>query len=130
MSPVSDPLTRRSCTMPRRMFVAIALLAALALTAPAVAEDKENGTIKLFNGQDLSGWRIFLDPAKDAKPESVWSVKDGIIVCKGEPNGYLITEKEYSNYVLKVQWRWTPEGDNNKRNSGVFVHVSGKDKIW
>jgi len=116
--------------MLRSKVVWIALIAALVVAVPTGAEDKDGATIKLFNGKDLSGWKIFLDPKKDAKPESVWFVKDGILVCKGQPYGYLITDKDFSNYVLKVQWRWAPEGDNNKRNSGVFVHVSGPDKIW
>ena len=107
----------------------LVMLAALVLAAPAAAEDK-GGTIKLFNGKDLSGWKMFVDPRSKVKPESVWSVKDGIIICKGQPLGYLLTEKEYGNYILKVQWRWTQDGDNDKRNSGVFLHVSGKDKIW
>src|SRR5262249_36980800 len=41
----------------------------------------------------------------------------------------LITEKEHENYVLKVEWRWG-EKDHFGRNSGVFVHVNGPDKIW
>ena len=116
--------------MPRGLVVLAALFAAIVLSAPACAEDKDNGAIKLFNGKDLSGWKIFVTPKSNIKPESVWSVKDGVIICKGKPLGYLITEKEYSNYKLKVQWRWAPEGNNNDRNSGVFVHVSGEDKIW
>src|SRR5262249_51022528 len=64
--------------------------------------------------------------AKDVKPEDVWSVKDGVIHCKGRPFGYLLTEKEYGDYVLTVEWRWPARPGN----SGVFVHVSGPDKIW
>jgi hypothetical protein len=116
--------------MMRGMAILATLFAALVLAVSIVAEDKDRETIKLFNVKDLTGWRIFVEPNSKVKPESVWSVKDGVIICKGKPLGYLITEKEYSNYILKVQWRWTPEGDNNKRNSGVFVHVSGEDKIW
>jgi hypothetical protein len=116
--------------MMRGMAILATLIASHVLAAPSVAEDKDRGTIKLFNGKDLTGWKIFVEPKSKVKPESVWSVKDGVIICKGKPLGYLITEKEYGNYILKVQWRWTPEGDNDKRNSGVFVHVSGEDKIW
>ena len=105
-------------------------LAFLTLVAAGAAEDKEGSPIKLFNAKDLSGWKIFLDPKSKADPESVFFVKDGILICKGVPYGYLITDKEYGDYVLKLQWRWAPEGDNEKRNSGVFVHVSGPDKIW
>src|SRR5262249_21953408 len=106
------------------------LLVSLAASLPAGAEDKQGGAVKLFNGKDLSGWKVFLDPKSKVDPDKVWSVKDGMLICKGQPFGYLITDKDHGNYVLKVQWRWTPEGDNNKRNSGVFVHVSGKDQIW
>lgn len=93
------------------------------------------GWIKLFNGKDLTGWTTFLDPKKkDADPKKIWTIKDGIIMCEGSINGYLLTEKEYSDYVLKLQWRWTDKPPHNPkskvRNSGVFVHVSGPDKIW
>jgi hypothetical protein len=118
--------------MLRTITAGIALCVVAVLAAPVLGEDKDQGTIKLFSGKDLSGWRIFLDPKAKPKvePESVFIAKDGALICKGKPNGYLITEKEYSNYVLKVQWRWAPEGNNKDRNSGVFVHVSGEDKIW
>ena len=68
--------------MLRIKLVGIAVFAFVALAATAVAEDKEGGTIKLFNGKDLSGWRIFLDPKAKTKvePESVFFVKDGDIV--------------------------------------------------
>src|SRR5207244_10333016 len=83
---------------------------------------KAGGVIKLFNGKDLSGWTIFLDPKKKADPKDVWSVKDGVIVCQGMPFGYILTDKEYDDYVLKVEWRWG-ENVHNKtgvRNSGVW----------
>ena len=116
--------------MSRRTPLLLAVLALVTLgpTFPGLAEEdkKEDGTA-LFNGKDLSGWKTYLDPrAKDVKPEDVWSVKDGVIRCTGKPFGYLLTEKEYGNYVLTVEWRW-PEKPGN---SGVFVHVSGPDKIW
>ena len=110
-----------------------ALLAAVILGAGGLGSRAgEEGWIKLFNGKDLTGWKPFLDPKKNATPADIWTIKDGIIFCEGSVNGYLLTEKEYENYIFKVQWRW---GDkihtkNKIRNSGVFVHVSGPDKIW
>src|SRR6185436_9054994 len=83
----------------------------------------------LFNGKDTTGWRMFLDPnAKGADAAKVWSVKEGVLICQGKPNGYIITEKEYENYVLRLQWRF-PVGSPGG-NSGVFVNVQGPDKIW
>ena len=96
---------------------------------PTTAGEK-GGTEKLFNGKDLSGWRVFLAPGKKADPAKIFSVKDGEIYCEGSVFGYLITEKDYGDYKLKVQWRWGKKGKAKLRNSGVFVHVSGPDMIW
>ena len=53
----------------------------------------------LFNGKDFEGWTFdVLDP--EVKPEAVWSVADGILVCKGRPPGVMRTVKEYSDYEL------------------------------
>jgi hypothetical protein len=87
----------------------------------------DEGFQPLFNGKDLTGWKQFM-PDKNVKPEDVWSVKDGVMICLGakKPNGYIITEKEYGNYVLKVQWRF-PAAPGN---SGVLLHVQQPDKVW
>jgi hypothetical protein len=109
------------------MLATVMLLIAL---APSPAAEKEDEWIKLFNGKDLSGWTVFLDPKKDADPSKVFKVQDGILICEGIPAGYLITDKEYENYILKVQWRWGEKVHGGGRNSGIFVHVVGPNKIW
>lgn len=112
----------------KRLLSAFAIVA-LGLGASSQAGD--DGWIKLFNGKDFTGWKKFLDPKKNADPEKIWTVKDGVIHCEGSVNGYLITDKEYENYVLKLQWRWGEKVHvKYGRNSGVFVHVTGPDKIW
>jgi len=84
--------------------------------------------LALFNGRDLSGWTYHLDKP-DVKMEDVWSVKDGVLRCTGQPVGYLLTKKnDYENYVLTLEWRWPDEGGNN----GVLVHVTepGALGVW
>jgi len=112
--------------------LSIVCLAVVGLAAPVRAGEKDGDWTKLFNGKDLKGWRIFLDPRKkDAVPENIFQVKEGIIVCEGSVFGYLITDKEYDNYVLTVKWRWGKRlPEKGTPNSGVFVHVNGPDKIW
>ncbi|WP_201750204.1 3-keto-disaccharide hydrolase [Tautonia marina] len=85
--------------------------------------------VALFNGNDLSGWTAVLAD-ENAKAEDVWSVHDGVLHCKGQPVGYIKTEKEYSNYELSLQWRF-PQGSQGG-NSGVLVHTSepGAIGIW
>jgi hypothetical protein len=79
---------------------------------------------QLFNGQDLSGWDFYLQD--DIDPATVWSVKDGVVHCKGKPLGYMQTTKDYSDYKLHLEWRWVDEPSN----SGVLLHTTGPDKLW
>jgi hypothetical protein len=91
------------------------LLAALALAAwatPGAALDKDNGTIKLFNGKDLTGWKRY-----DSK-QDVWKVEDGLLVCTGKGGGWLGTERAHANFVLRLEYRLTPGG-----NSGVYIRA-------
>lgn len=89
------------------------------------ATDKKVEPIQLFNGTDLSGWKLFL-PDKNADPAKVWTVSDGVVHCGGKPAGYMRTEKQYDNYRLKLQWRW-PDGGGN---SGVLLHIHEPDAVW
>ncbi|MCP5111414.1 MAG: DUF1080 domain-containing protein [bacterium] len=99
------------------MIIALACLCGTATAADGV---------DLFNGKDLSGWTHYLWN-REAKTQdtstpmsAVWSVKDGILICKGRPTGYIRTVKEYDSYKLVVEWRW-PKG-TVKGNNGVLVH--------
>ena len=65
----------------------------------------------LFNGKDLTGW-VNVNTAKDT-----WSVRDGMIICKGHPIGVMRSEKQYENYILHIEWMHMEAGGN----SGVFV---------
>jgi len=81
--------------------------------------DPSNQGIPLFNGRDLSGWEPFLVD-ENARMEDVWSVEDGILVCKGEPRGHLHTAEDYESFKLVVEWRWPEEPGN----SGVLMRIS------
>ena len=93
--------------------------------AAAMADD--DGWISLFNGQNLDGWTFHLD-APDAKASDVWSVVDGTLVCKGRPIGYLRTTDDFTNYVLKLEWKLDPA--LGAGNSGVLLRMVGEDKVW
>lgn len=76
--------------------------------------------IKLFNGKNLDGWTFSGDALKD-----VWSVKDGVMVNSGKPNGYIRTVNDYTSYILKLEFRHITKG-----NSGVLLRMVGDDKVW
>jgi hypothetical protein len=103
------------------------LLPAAIAACPGSKKEKKpkNETIRLFNGKNLDNWAFFLkDPAVD--PSKVFFVQDGVIHITGNPFGYMRTKDEYSDYVLKVEWRWPVEPSN----SGVFIHAQLPDTIW
>jgi len=110
--------------MGKTAWVLAAFFAACALPAWAgepeeAIEPKER--IELFNGKDLAGWKLIAG----AEPEKTFFVEDGVVKCTGRPAGYMRTEKAYKNYKFVMEWRFTKPG-----NSGVLVHMSGKDGVW
>ncbi|MFM7148986.1 MAG: DUF1080 domain-containing protein [Gemmataceae bacterium] len=87
---------------------------------------EEKGTL-LFNGKDTTGWRIFVPKKDESKAEGLFEVKEGgVLHCRGTPTAYIITEKDYEDYVLELEWRWPAKPGN----SGVLLHASGPDTIW
>ncbi|MFV1994269.1 MAG: DUF1080 domain-containing protein [Verrucomicrobiales bacterium] len=76
-------------------------------------DSEESGYISLFNGKNLEGW-INVNGEADT-----WQVRDGAMVCSGEPQGFIRTDKIYENYVLEVEWRHAAPGGN----SGIFIHA-------
>jgi hypothetical protein len=61
------------------------------------------GFATLFNGRDLAGWKV---PAGD---NGHWKVLDGVIDYDAESEApgdkHLWTEREYTDFVLHVEWR-------------------------
>ena len=72
--------------------------------------------VDLLAGDSLDGWNVFLVDSK-IKKEDVWSVKDGVLVCKGEPLGYLYTKQPFKNFKLTLQWRWAGQGAGQQRRA-------------
>jgi len=67
--------------------------------------DKMNseGFVSLFNGKDFTGWKGPIDQ---------YEIKEGSIVCKQGKGGHIYTEKEYANFVAKVEFKLPPAGNN------------------
>ncbi|MCJ7812758.1 DUF1080 domain-containing protein [bacterium] len=82
-------------------------------------------SIELWNGKDFTGWKFVLEN-DSVDVNEVWSIQDGIIHCKGIPNGYMRTVSDYADYVLYLQWRWADQ----ESNSGVFIHIQEPDQVW
>lgn len=88
-----------------RFAKALTALAGLALSVAAFGADNQapEGFTSLFNGKDLDGWKV---PQGD---NGHWKVIDGVIDydAKSEAPGdkSLYTTKEFSDFVLRIDWR-------------------------
>jgi hypothetical protein len=78
--------------------------------------------VELFNGQNLDGWQYVLaDPA--VSRDAVWSVHDGMIICRGEPLGVLYTTARFTSFRLVLEYRWAP--GSKPGNSGILTRING-----
>jgi hypothetical protein len=80
----------------------------LVMKQPVLAPEKK--AVKLFNGKDLTGWKI--------NGTEKWYVEKGELICESGPDkqyGYLTTNKFYKNFDLSLQFKQEANG-----NSGVF----------
>ena len=85
--------------------------------APDLAKVKFGEPIKLFNGQDLAGWKTF------GSKEVGWKVVDGVlrndaVQEPGKHKSYanLRTEREFEDFNIQLEFR-VPEAGN----SGVYL---------
>ena len=82
--------------------------------APDLSKVKFGTPIPLFNGKDLTGWRL-------VKPESDngWSVADGVLINrveKGKHFGNLRTDAEFEDFNIKLETRTQKDS-----NSGIYL---------
>jgi hypothetical protein len=79
----------------------------------------EEGYTSLFNGKDLTGWRLGkmnLDGQTES-PNKKWHVTDGAIVIDGGGAGDLYTVASFNkDFHLKLEFRAAPRAD-----SGLFI---------
>lgn len=74
--------------------------------------DSDQGFVSVFNGKDLTGWRGEVEN---------YEVKDGAIVCKPEKGGVLFTADEYDDFVVRLEYKVPPGGNN-----GLAIRYPGK----
>lgn len=116
--------------------------------------------ISLFNGEDLTGWYTYQrrpEPTSDVAgiprddegnylepiglnkdPLQVFTVveEDGepAIRISGETFGILVTDDEFENYHLRLQFKWGdekyPPREELLMDSGILYHSIGEEGAW
>ncbi|MGV8880287.1 MAG: 3-keto-disaccharide hydrolase [Sphingobacteriaceae bacterium] len=75
----------------------------------------------LFNGKDLKGWHVDVpEMDKDPKARNPFIIRDGLLVSLGTPGGHLITDKQYKNFRIEVEYRFSA----TPGNCGLLVFAS------
>ena len=85
-------------------------LLALTCLAPLSAAEPPEGFKALFNGKDLTGWKVYGGEAE------AWGAEDGLLFTRGGGGGWLMTEEEYGDFELRLEYRVPKMG-----NSGVAI---------
>jgi HEAT repeat protein len=101
----------------------------------------EEGFVPMFNGTDLQGWKGLVgnpesrsgmtadelaeaQAAADSLISENWAVRDGMIVFSGHGQN-LVSEKDYGNFEMLVDWKITKNGD-----SGIYLRGTPQVQIW
>ena len=139
--------------MTKLRIVAAALMALMIVPAALVSKDKpakaktpaKNANekwVQLFNGKDLKGWKVKIC-GHDLGDNfgNTFRVEDGLLkVCYdkydkfGGKFGHLFHEKMFSNYRLRVEYRFVgkqvPGGAGwALRNSGIMIHGQSAESM-
>lgn len=118
----------------------------IVLTAAAVAragDPPEQGDwVRLFNGQDLTGWKVKITGHQlGDNYGNTFRVEDGILKVAYDKYqkfdgkfGHLFYEKPFSSYLLRVEYRFTgkqvPGGPGWAfRNSGLMLHGQSPESM-
>jgi hypothetical protein len=73
-------------------------------------EEKAEGWQLLFNGKELSNFRMF---RSEAQPGPGWRIEDGILKKIAKiPGGNIITKEKYNDFTLTWEWKIAPKGNN------------------
>jgi len=122
--------------MTAKLFASLTAVAVLGLTT--VASGQQPKFASIFNGKDLTGWKI---PAGD---NGHWKVVDGVIdydaASEATGDKALWSDKSYGDFILRVDWRiketpYTnpnvyivrPDGSHKKDASGNDIRIPVPD---
>ena len=94
----------------------LVVVTALARMVSVAAED-DSGFTALFDGKSLQGWTLV-----DKRGEG-YGVKDGVIFCARGGGGNLLSDREFSDFVLRLEFK-LEEGSNN--GVGIRAPLDGR----
>jgi hypothetical protein len=98
----------------------------------ANANEDESETIDLLTADLNEHWHVF-SSAPGVPENPVWKVvpqgddKELVLICSGEPKGFLYTKRACAEFELTLEWKYPSDEDGN---SGVLVYTQDEPRIW
>ena len=124
--------------MTRWMLGALVALAVSTLSGSSVRADEKDGWIGLFNGKDLTGWK--LHPSAKDNPKTKWEVVDGLLTGTGDASHVFTEGGDYTDFHYKIVAKISDKGNSGQYFRTAFgpgfpkgyeaqINATGRDKI-
>lgn len=93
------------------------------------SSEQKQGWRLLFNGKNTANWHVF----KKQSDGSAWTIEDNALTLdpsvkdangKRKGGGDLVTDDEFENYELRLDWKIAPCG-----NSGIIFNAIENDQV-
>jgi hypothetical protein len=95
----------------RRLYLLAILAFCFGHPAARSSDQAPEGFEALFNSKDLTGWKV-----NQGGNIKVWGADDGMLYVNGGGGGWLMTEKEYGDFEIRLEYKMPKHG-----NSGVAL---------
>ncbi len=107
----------------------------------------EEGFESIFNGENFEGWYLKIRSGDAAMAKKVFTVEESAVhvfndqfpdpykldTGENDTHGLFYCDKQYTNYVLRFEYKWGKRRANNfarwQYDAGVYYHVSN-DAVW
>lgn len=89
--------------------------------------DVEDG----FTLLSLKDFKEFQGNSKESVNDPIWTEKQGVISCTGNPRGYLYSLESLGNCTVRLEYRFPESTEKNENpNTGFLFFITGENRIW
>jgi hypothetical protein len=113
-------------------------LCLLLLLSPTNRELQASDRVRSLQGPgcftpDFPNDWLFFAGTKSSQLSDTWKWKPetdsqpAVLICQGNPHGYLRTARTFSNFQMSLEWNFPKDANGN---SGILLFTSDEQKLW
>ncbi|MCA9065194.1 MAG: DUF1080 domain-containing protein [Planctomycetaceae bacterium] len=99
---------------------------------PGTVKENTPVFVDLLRSDLAATWKHYA--ADEAVPlNQVWKIvretaeSEPVLVCTGQPKGFLFTTESFDDFEMTLQWRYPTDANGN---SGILVYTQNERRIW